>query len=89
MSDFHLSPEWREHAVLISVRLPDGTDSGGVLLDPEAGSLLVLFAREQLQVGDRVVAAHDTDLTVTGVQHGSLTGQRVTALRVRRTNGRH
>lgn len=85
LTDIH----WRERSTLTGVRLPDGTASGGVLTDPEAGGLLVLFADEDLNRGDKVVVAHGLVLTVTAVERGTLTGQQVTALQVRRSNPEH
>lgn len=84
-----LDPRWREKSTLTGVRLPDGTTSGGVLTDPDAGELLVLFDDRELDHGDRIVVGYGLVLTVTDVQHGTLTGQRVTALEVRRSGYRH
>lgn len=89
MSELSIDPSWRERSTLTTVRLPDGTASGGVLTDPEAGGLLVLFDDRDLDHGDRVVVAYGLVLMVTGVRHGTITGQQVTALRVRRSAPGH
>lgn len=89
MSELSIDPSWRDRSTLTGVRLPDGTVSGGVLTDPEAGGLLVLFDDRDLDHGDRVVVAYGLVLTVTGVRHGTITGQEVTALRVRHSSPGH
>lgn len=69
--------------LLTGVRLPDGSASGGFLIDREKGLVLVLFADEDVRVGDRVAVARNVELTVTGVERGTFTGQPVTAIDVR------
>lgn len=75
--------------LLTGVRLPDGSASGGFLIRRGADRILVLFADEDVRVGDRVTVARDVELTVTRVQRGTYTGQPVTAIDVRppRTTG--
>ena len=74
---------WRKRSTLTGVQLPDGSASGGFLIERNGGQLLVLFADEDIRIGDRVRVARDLDLTVAAVEHGTFTGQRVTALDVR------
>lgn len=83
MPELTLDPGWRDRSTLSSVQLPDGSESGGFLIDRGDGLLLVLFADEELQVGDRVVVARGLELGVAGVERGTLSGRRVTALEVR------
>lgn len=75
--------------LLTGVRLPDGSASGGFLIRRGADRILVLFADEDVRVGDRVTVARDVELTVTRVQRGTFKGQPVTAIDVRppRTTG--
>lgn len=85
MADLSIERGWRERSLLTGVRLPDGTSSGGFLIEGEEGLLLILFAEEEdLQVGDRVAIAREREFTVAGVRRGTFTGERVTALDVRR-----
>lgn len=89
MPKLAINPGWREQSTLTEVRLPDGSTSGGLLTDRDAGGLLLLFSREDLDRGDRIVAAHGLVLTVTAVDRGTLTGQAVTALQVCRSGTSH
>lgn len=83
MAGLTLDRSWRERSTLTGVQLADGSASGGFLIERDEGPLLVLFAEEDVRVGDRVRVARDLVLTVAGVKRGSLTGERVTALEVR------
>ncbi len=83
MPELPLDHGWQEKSTLSSVQLPDGSESGGVLIDNGDGLMLVLFADEELSVGDRVVIARGLELAVAGVERGTLSGRRVTALDVR------
>lgn len=83
MPELTLDRGWRQKSTLSSVQLPDGSESGGVLIDNGDGLMLVLFADEELRVGDRIVVARGLELAVAGVERGTLSGRRVTALDVR------
>lgn len=80
---------WRKESVLTSARLPGGRESGGILLEGDDGLVFVLFSDEELEVGDRVVDARGLALTVTGVDHGTLSGRRITVLDVDGAGPRH
>lgn len=84
MEELTIEEGWRRRSLLTGVRLPDGSASGGFLIDRHDRQLLVLFADEELRVGDRVAVARDVELEVAGVERRTFTGQRVTALDVRR-----
>lgn len=72
-----------EHSVLTSLTLPDGSASGGLLV-PEGDDLVfVLFADEELGVGDTVVASEQR-FTIASVRHAHRLEQPVTALVIRR-----
>lgn len=86
MAELSIEQGWRDRSLLTGVRLPDGTSSGGFLIDRDEGLLLLLFAGEEdlrIGVGDRVAVARERELTVDGVRRGTFTGERVTALDVR------
>lgn len=84
MAELSIEHGWRDRSLLTGVQLPDGTASGGFLIEREEGLLLLLFAEEEeLRVGDRVAVARARELTVDGVRRGTFTGERVTALDVR------
>lgn len=74
---------YREHGALISVELPGGTPSGGLLVDDGDRRVLVLFGEEEVEADDEVVIGPGRSLTVLSVRHGTLNGHRVTALEVR------
>ena len=89
MSEITIESGWREESTLTSARLPGGRESGGILLEGDDGLVFVLFSDEELEVGDRVVVARGLELTVTGVDHGTLSGRRVTVLDVGGSGPRH
>lgn len=89
MSKATIDPGWRTDSTLTSVRLPDGSESGGVLIDRDGEMVFVLFADEDLAAGDRIEIAQELTLTVAGVEHGTLSGQRVTILDVGGARPRH
>lgn len=89
MSELIIDRDWRERSTLTGVQLPDGSASGGFLIDRDEGLMLVIFADEDIEVGDRVAVAHNLVLTVAAVERGTLTGQRVTAVEVRRSGPEH
>lgn len=80
MSELSIEQGWRERSTLTSAQLPHGSESGGVLIEQDGRLLFVLFADEELEAGERVVIAGGLALTVAGVKHGTLSGQRVTVL---------
>lgn len=83
MSTVRLDLSYREHGSLISVELPGGTPSGGLLVDEGDRRVLVLFGEEEVEADEEVVVGPGRSLTVLSVRHGTLNGHPVTALEVR------
>lgn len=74
--------DWQNGA-LTSVRLPAGSASGGLLVVEDDVLVFLLFADEDLEVGDEVVVPSDRRCTVTTVRHVTLDQRPVTALEAR------
>lgn len=83
MSTLRFELAYRENGALTSVRLPGGTSSGGLLVDEGDRLVFVLFAEEEVEVGDEVVAPPGRRFTVASVHRGTLNDHPVTALEVR------
>lgn len=77
--------DWRENSLIVSVRLPDGSGSGGVLIEEQDELVLVLFDERELSIGDELVLPYDdTRVEVVDVDRGTMEEQRVTVAKVQR-----
>lgn len=82
-STLSLDDSFREEGTLTSVELAAGAASGGFLVGRGSTRLLLLFADEDLAVGDEVTVPPRRRFTVASVRHGRMNGQAVTAAEVR------
>lgn len=83
MPTFHMRGSRRHEEVLTRVELPDGSASSGLLVSRDGRLTLVLYAQEDVKLGDEVVAPPDRRFTVASVRHETLDGRTVTRLDVR------
>lgn len=82
-STLRLDADDRQNSLMMSLELPAGSSSGGLLV-AEGGSLVfVLFAHEDLEAADEVVVPSGQRFTVTSSRHAYLDEVPVTVLRVR------
>lgn len=82
-STLRLDAHDRENSLMMSLQLPAGSSSGGLLVAEGGNLVFVLFAHEGLEAADEVVVRSGQRFTVTSSRDAYLDEEPVTVLRVR------